>query len=80
VKLEGADDVSSGGTGIYATAFTGDAVLSLVLDTEAGQYGTSGTPLVGIITSMQISFALDQIVEVSITLEIQGKPTVTTSS
>lgn len=68
------------GSGIYGVAITGNALLSLVLDTEAGQYGTSGTPLSCLVTGLDISFNDGAINEATFTLEVQGTPTVTASS
>jgi hypothetical protein len=81
VTMKGAAAPSSPtGTTIYGVAITGDAILSLQLDTEAGQYGTSGTPLPCFCSGLDISFSDGAIVETSLTLEVQGTPTVTTSS
>lgn len=80
ISLTGAATPGTVGSGLYGVAITGDALLSLVLDTEAGQYGTSGTPLTCFVSSMEISFADGQIVETSLTLEVQGRPTPTTST
>ena len=70
----------SSGTGIYAVIGSGDALLSLVLDTEAGQYGTGGAALVGVVTSLDMKFEKNAVVSSNITMEIQGSPTVTASS
>lgn len=81
VTLRGTATPSSPtGSGIYGVAITGDALLSLVLDTEAGQYGTSGSPLSCFVSGLDISFNDGAINEATFTLEVQGTPTVTTSS
>ena len=80
VQLKSSGTPSGTGSGIYTVAITGDALLSIVLDTEAGQYGTGGAALVALVTSMDITFSDGAVVEVSLTLEVQGQPTVTASS
>ena len=80
VSFQSKTTPSTVGSGIYATCITGDALFSIVLDTKAGQYGTSGAALVGFVSSLDISFSDGAIVEATITMEIQGQPTATTSS
>ena len=65
---------------IYTMAITGSAATTFWLDTEAGQYGLTGAKLPAICTECSFSFSNGSIVENDFTFEIQGAPTLTTSS
>ena len=73
-KNRGAPTSPTGSASLIATAFAGDALISLAADTEAGQW--SGT---GIIESLDVKFEDEQLIMNSGVIAIQGAPTYVTS-